>query len=78
MIPDLYWGQRKRFIALLEWLAALGNAEGMVNGLQIPMRPVCWPDVCGMITPDKAKVPIELKVATKVLIRYFIRTGGVL
>jgi hypothetical protein len=24
-----YWGQRERFIALLEWLAALGNAEGM-------------------------------------------------
>jgi hypothetical protein len=24
-----YWGQRERFIALLEWLAALGNAKGM-------------------------------------------------
>lgn len=24
-----YWGHRERFIALLEWLAALGNAEGM-------------------------------------------------
>jgi adenine-specific DNA methylase len=24
-----YWGRRERFIALLEWLAALGNAEGM-------------------------------------------------
>ncbi|MCP5417448.1 MAG: DUF1156 domain-containing protein [Chromatiaceae bacterium] len=24
-----YWGQRERFIGLLEWLAALGNAEGM-------------------------------------------------
>lgn len=24
-----YWGQRERFIALLEWLSALGNAEGM-------------------------------------------------
>lgn len=24
-----YWGQRERFIALLEWLASLGNAEGM-------------------------------------------------
>jgi putative DNA methylase len=24
-----YWGQRERFIRLLEWLAALGNAEGM-------------------------------------------------
>jgi adenine-specific DNA methylase len=24
-----YWGQRERFITLLEWLAALGNAEGM-------------------------------------------------
>lgn len=24
-----YWGQRERFIALLEWLAALGNAAGM-------------------------------------------------
>jgi putative DNA methylase len=24
-----YWGQRERFIALLEWLAALGNAVGM-------------------------------------------------
>jgi putative DNA methylase len=24
-----YWGQRERFICLLEWLAALGNAQGM-------------------------------------------------
>ncbi len=24
-----YWGKRERFLALLEWLAALGNAEGM-------------------------------------------------
>jgi putative DNA methylase len=24
-----YWGQREHFISLLEWLAALGNAEGM-------------------------------------------------
>jgi len=24
-----YWGQRERFIGLLEWLAALGNAEDM-------------------------------------------------
>jgi hypothetical protein len=24
-----YWGHRERFISLLEWLAALGNAEGM-------------------------------------------------
>ncbi|MBF0106880.1 MAG: DUF1156 domain-containing protein [Deltaproteobacteria bacterium] len=24
-----YWGQRESFIALLEWLAALGNSEGM-------------------------------------------------
>ena len=24
-----YWGQRERFIGLLDWLAALGNAEGM-------------------------------------------------
>jgi hypothetical protein len=24
-----YWGHRERFIALLEWFAALGNAEGM-------------------------------------------------
>jgi hypothetical protein len=75
VIPDLYWGQRERFIAPLEWLAALGNAEGMGEWV---MRPVCWPDVCGVITPDKTKVPIEQKVATKVLIRYFIRTGGVL
>lgn len=24
-----YWSKREAFIALLEWLAALGNAEGM-------------------------------------------------
>ena len=24
-----YWSKRESFIALLEWLAALGNAEGM-------------------------------------------------
>jgi len=24
-----YWGKREGFIALLEWLAALANAEGM-------------------------------------------------
>ncbi|MCB1859930.1 MAG: DUF1156 domain-containing protein [Gammaproteobacteria bacterium] len=24
-----YWGQRERFVGLLEWLAALGNTEGM-------------------------------------------------
>jgi len=24
-----YWGRRERFIGLLEWIAALGNAEGM-------------------------------------------------
>ena len=24
-----YWGQRERFVGLLEWLAALGNAAGM-------------------------------------------------
>ena len=24
-----YWGKREGFIGLLEWLAALGNAEGM-------------------------------------------------
>lgn len=27
--PGPYWQQRERFIALLEWLAALGNAVGM-------------------------------------------------
>ncbi len=27
--PGLYWQQRERFLALLEWLAALGNAVGM-------------------------------------------------
>lgn len=26
-----YWGRREGFIALLEWLAALGNAEGMTE-----------------------------------------------
>jgi adenine-specific DNA methylase len=26
-----YWSQRERFVALLEWLAALGNAEGMTE-----------------------------------------------
>jgi len=24
-----YWGKRERFVALLEWMASLGNAEGM-------------------------------------------------
>lgn len=24
-----YWGKREGFVFLLEWLAALGNAEGM-------------------------------------------------
>ena len=24
-----YWGRREGFVALLEWLAALGNAAGM-------------------------------------------------
>jgi hypothetical protein len=24
-----YWGKREGFIGLLEWLASLGNAEGM-------------------------------------------------
>ena len=24
-----YWGKREGFVALLEWLAALGNTEGM-------------------------------------------------
>ena len=24
-----YWGQRERLVGLLDWLAALGNAEGM-------------------------------------------------
>ena len=24
-----YWGKRESFVALLEWLAALGNTEGM-------------------------------------------------
>ncbi|MEN9632390.1 MAG: hypothetical protein RL077_794, partial [Verrucomicrobiota bacterium] len=27
--PAVYWQQRERFLALLEWLAALGNAAGM-------------------------------------------------
>jgi adenine-specific DNA methylase len=27
--PAVYWQQRERFMALLEWLAALGNAVGM-------------------------------------------------
>jgi putative DNA methylase len=26
-----YWSQRERFVAMLEWLAALGNAEGMTE-----------------------------------------------
>ncbi len=26
-----YWGQRERFIGLLEWLSALGNADGMAE-----------------------------------------------
>jgi hypothetical protein len=26
-----YWGQREGFIGLLEWLAALGNAQGMAE-----------------------------------------------
>ncbi len=29
-----YWGKREGFVALLEWLAALGNAEGMTEWLQ--------------------------------------------
>jgi hypothetical protein len=28
-----YWGKREGFIGLLEWLAALGNAEGMQEWL---------------------------------------------
>ena len=24
-----YWAQRERFVGLLDWLAALGNAEGI-------------------------------------------------
>ena len=27
-----YWTKREGFVALLEWLAALGNAEGMKSG----------------------------------------------
>ncbi len=26
-----YWGKREGFVAMLEWLAALGNAEGMID-----------------------------------------------
>ena len=29
-----YWGKRGGFVALLEWLAALGNAEGMTEWLE--------------------------------------------
>ena len=29
-----YWGKREGFIGLLEWLAALGNAEGMTEWLE--------------------------------------------
>ncbi|MDD1651236.1 MAG: hypothetical protein LUO80_12725, partial [Methylococcaceae bacterium] len=28
-LGQAYWGQRERFVGLLDWLAALGNAEGM-------------------------------------------------
>ena len=28
-----YWGRREGFVALLEWFAALGNAEGMTEWL---------------------------------------------
>jgi putative DNA methylase len=28
-----YWGKREGFVALLEWFAALGNAEGMTEWL---------------------------------------------
>ena len=28
-LARVYWGMRERFVGLLEWLAALGNAEGM-------------------------------------------------
>jgi hypothetical protein len=28
---QVYWNQRERFVALLEWLAGLGNAEGMAE-----------------------------------------------
>ena len=42
-----YWGQRERFIGLLEWLAALGNAEGMGEWIStIPKPPVYSPDDC--------------------------------
>ena len=29
-----YWGKREGFVALLEWVAALGNAEGMTEWLE--------------------------------------------
>ena len=29
-----YWGKREGFVALLEWLSALGNAEGMSEWTQ--------------------------------------------
>ena len=29
-----YWGKREGFVALLEWFAALGNAEGMTEWLE--------------------------------------------
>lgn len=29
-----YWGKRESFVALLEWFAALGNAEGMTEWLE--------------------------------------------
>lgn len=29
-----YWQRRERFVALLEWLAALGNAEGMAEWIE--------------------------------------------
>ena len=29
-----YWGRREAFVALLDWFAALGNAEGMTEWLE--------------------------------------------
>ena len=35
-----YWGKREAFVVLLEWLAALGNAEGMHEWIGL-LAPLC-------------------------------------
>ncbi len=55
-----YWGKREGFVLLLEWLAALGNTEGMTDWVKDSGGRISWRGDFAMIMRSVSCTPEEI------------------